>query len=520
MPFDINPLIWEILAHDGAGEITLRVATHTITTEPTDNPPNTVYTGAVVDPGNIQHAVFDGIATSGRANVDTGLIELANTGELDAWFDYGWGRQAILKTITALGDPIAGATQLLRIHVAGVESADAPRSLRLRLKGRLVELDQPLLTERYLGTTNQFFAADIAEGEADLTGQLKPQVYGTAVNVPVKLVNPYALIYQIASNPLFAITVYDGGLEIPAEADFPSLQAMRDATTTAGFCATCLAEGCFKLGAIAQFMVTADVIESSGHDAGTHSASQVIQRMLAEAEVTDLDTTSFDAFHTFNSAKTGIYISDERSILDLVSDVADSVGGAIVDTSAGQFAMVWLTEPSATVEATYSLRDLLADVSMQLFTGPSNEGQGIPAYAVTVRWGKIWQTQDTSDLAAFVDEARKQFLKTEWRETNTYDLAVLTKHPQAVVLVFDTMLANETDAVAEAARRLALYKIRRDRLSFPLSFASDDTAGDIALGLSVKVQMARFGYDAGKNFMVIGRKDDFKLKVRTLNLWG
>jgi hypothetical protein len=564
--FEINPLLWDVAAHDGVSQITLRIGTHTITTGPSDVPANATYDGLIVDPGNVQRSVFPGNATNGKGSVDFGVIELANTGELDPWINYGWGRQAVLKTITAVGQPIAGAQELLRITVIGIESADAVRLLRLRLRGRMTELEEPFLTDRYLGTTDQLFAADVAEGDTDLKGQLKPRIYGTVVNVRAHVVNPFGLIYQFAANAQSQMRIYDGGLELPVQADYSSLNALRDATVSAGFCATCLAQGSVKLGAVPAFEVTADVWEDPGYASGTHSAARVIQRMLEAFGIdnADLDLTSFDDFHNFNPAELGIYIDSDRSLLDVISDVADSVGGAIIDTSDGLFKMVWLTEPiegdifvppvptgdiafqtnafqsdafqieagaielppieSATVAASYTQRDLLDQGgAMQLSAGPGDEGDGVPAYAVTVRWGKVWQAQSAGDLAGLVSEtdlARKQLLAGDIREINVSDPTILIQHPLAVTLVFETFLANEGDAANEAARRLALYSVRRDRLTFPMSFADDSTRGDVELGRSVKVTMNRFGYGAGKNFVVIGRRDDFKTKVRTLTLWG
>jgi hypothetical protein len=523
-----DPYLWEIPAWTGSAVETLRMATHTIATAPSDTPANTIYKGLIRDAGLMRRAVFEQTATQGKANVDLGFIEFNNTGELDAWLNYGWGRVATLKMLSATDAPVAGATILLKAMVAGIETANAPRILRLRLKGRMAELDKPLLTSRYLGTTTSGDAPVQTEGDADLAGQIKPYIFGSVANVSTKLVSKFKLLYQVAANAVGSIIVYDGGIALTNAGDFGSVSALLNATVASGSYATCLAAGVFKLGAPAAFAVTADVVE--GATLSVRSAARVIQRMLALVPTiagSDIVTSSFDSFHAFNPAEIGIYIDSDAAAIDVISQVADSVGGAVLDTALGQFQAVWITTPSAPVDATYALRDLLSADSMQMFAGPSSEGQGVPAWSVIVNWGRIWQTQGSGDLAPRIAEAtdgtdlaRKQLLANATRQATTQDASVQTAHPQAVELTFDTLLTQQADAQAEASRRSALYKVRRDRITFPISFASDASRGNIELGRSVKLTINRFGYNAGKNFLVLGREDNFTKKVRTLTLWG
>lgn len=515
-----DPLLWEILAHDGNSEVTLYFGTHTVPTSPTDTPPNTVYIGALTDPGSIDHRMFENLATSGDASVDVGMIELANTGEFDAFYNYGWGRRAVLKMIPGPGAPVANAEVMLVTTVVGIESADAPRTLRFRTRSKLIELDRPLLTERYLGTTNSFDAADPAEGDTQLLDQIKPYIFGYVRNVPAKVVNPFGLVYQFCVNACEAITPYDGGLPITIAGDVSSIAALLAVPgIPPGQCVTCLNEGAVRFASTPAFEVTADVQETF------RSASQTVSAILdlAGVDPSDIDQDSFDDFHTFNDALVGIYISDDSSVLANINLVADSVGGGLTDTSDGLFQCVFAGEPSADVDAVLTLRELLSDVSMQLFAGPSEEGGGVPAWKVIVRYAKNYKIQSAGDLAGLVvetDLGKKERLSKEWSEFTRSDEDIKVQHPRAVELTFDTLLYNLIDAATEAERRLSLYKVRRDRISFSLSFAEDNDAGKIELGRSVTVTMPRFGYDAGKNFVVIGRKDDFKNKIRTLKLWG
>jgi hypothetical protein len=443
--------------------------------------------------------------------------------------NYGWGRVATLKMLSAADAPVSGADALLKAMVEGIETSDAPRTLRLRLRSRLAELDKPLLTARYLGTTTSGDAPVQTEGDADLKGQIKPYAFGNCPNVPGKLISKFRLLYQFAVNALASIIVYDGGIALTNAGDFGSVAALLNATVAPGQYATCLAQGIARLGADPGLGVTADVVE--GATLSLRSAARVLQRMLALVPTiagADIVTATFDAFHAFNPAEVGIYVDSDVAAVDPISQVADSVGGAVLDTALGNFEAVWNAGPSATtIDATYTLRDLLDGTSMQMFAGPSSEGQGVPTWSVVLNWGRVWQVQGSGDLWPRIAEAtdgadlaRKQLLAAATRQVTAQDAAVKTAHPQAVELTFDTLLTQQADAQAEAARRLALYKVRRDRISFPLSFASVPAAGNIELGRTVQLRMNRFGYNAGKNFLVLGREDDFARKVRTLSLWG
>lgn len=519
-----DPFLWEVQAWTGSSVETLRYATHSFTTEPTDTPANTYYRGVIKDPGSIKRAIFEGNATSGRASVDIGFIELTNAdGRLDPLFNYGWGRPATLKLLTARNSPVAGAATILKATVIGIETSD-PRTVRLRVRSRLVELDRPLLTERYLGTTTSGDAVDVAEGDADLAGRIKPYVLGACLSVPGILVNKFQVLYQFAANPVSSIVVYDGGIALEYVADFPELSSLLNATIPPGAYATCVARGIARLQTPPVFVLSADVVE--GASLSVRSAARVSQRMLdlvPTIDPVDIETATFDAFHAFNQAEVGILIDNDETAIDAISRVADSVGGAVLDTVQGTFQAVWNAGPSTTVDTTLTIRDLLDANSLQVSAGPSDEGQGVPAWSVVIKWGKVWRTQTGGDLAARIadatggaDLARKQLLASEFRQITAQDASVKTAHPLAAELTFETLLTQQVDAQAEAARRLALHKIRRDRIGFPTFF----DRGDIELGRSVKVQMNRFGYNAGKDFIVLGRDDNNKRRVRTLALWG
>jgi hypothetical protein len=344
---------------------------------------------------------------------------------------------------------------------------------------------------------------------------LKPYIFGSVSNILPKVVNKFDLIYQVSVNQPSSLTVYDGGLALSSSGNFTTLAGLMAATIPAGTYATCLALGLFRLGALPAFEITADVVE--GATLAVRSAARVAQRILALLSVSNIDTASFDALHTFNSAEVGIFIDTDLSALELVGQVLGSIGGAIFPTATGTFRVAAISAPSGTPARTFTMREQIGDGSFVLAKGPTNEGDGVPAWSVVINWGRVWQTQASGQLAGSVDLSRQTYLQTSQRQSAAQDASVKTAHPLASELVIDTLLTTQSAAEAEAARRLAMYKVRRDYLILTVE---DEFAEDIELGDVVEVDFPRFGFDGGKLFKVVGRADDFTQRHTELTLWG
>jgi hypothetical protein len=511
-----DPYLIELQAWTGVGVETLRYSTHPLTIKSADSPANTYYGGRIKDPGGASLRLFEGGTTSGKASVDYGYVELINAdGKLDPLINYGYGRPIVIKSLATRDAPVAGAVVELVATVVGIYSSDPLRTLRLRYRSRLAELDKPLLTARYAGTTTT--TGPTAEGGADLKDQLKPGAWGVNLNVPGKLVNEFDLFYQFAANAQSTMTVKEGGVVRASVGDFPALSSLRTATVGAGQCATCLTQGIARFGGKATLPVTADLFESA---AGARSGAFVASRMLAQFGIAaaDIDTATSNALHSFNLSEVGIYVDNDASAIDAISRVLDSIGGVLVSAfSSGVFQFVAIGEPSASVADTFTFRDMISEgTDADLFNGPSSDGQGNPAWRVVVNYGRVWQTQTPGDLYGAVTSAQRAFLGSATRQAVAQDASVKTAFPLASELTFETLLVDAAAAQAEAMRRLNLYKRRRDRLSFP----TFKHRGGVALGRSVKVQMDRLGYAGGKNFLVIGRAPDFARNLITLTLWG
>jgi hypothetical protein len=497
-------------AWTGAAVETQHLATHTVVTSPTETPANTIYDGRLTDAGSIERSLFSGGVMAQGSSTSYGYVEIANAdGALDAWWGYGFdGRAFSMRALGARGIPVGGAPIVFRGTLSGIDSSNAATTIRLPIRDRLSELAIPLLTARYAGTTTGTGLG--IEGNADLTGQIKPRVFGQVINVSGKLVNSFDLLWQFSSDAVASIAVYDGGAPLTPAGDYPTLPNLMAATVAGGSYATCKALGVARLGGSPIFEVTADVA-----DAADCSASAVAGRILDTAGVSssDRDAATFAALAAANTAPVGIYIDGDTTALDAADQVLGSISARLVPTTLGLFRAVRLVAPASPI-GELTLADLAQGSGFSFGAGPDQPG--VPAWSVALNYGRVWTTLAAGQTAGSVSLARRTYLGSATRQAVASASSVRTAHPLAAQVTVDTLLANQADAQAEADRLLALYSVRRDRLSWPL--AADSAPYEI--GQVVSVRLSRFGYGAGKPMLVIGRRDDFSKRTVTLDLWG
>lgn len=505
----------EIEAHDGTVVRTLYLGTEGITTRPTDSPANAYYDPRIADPGNFETFLFGEGTTRGQSRIGAGDIVLrsgdpGNGQTLDPWLGWGFdGRPVTIKLLARADAAITTAETLFR-GTAEQLVADRPmEQVALRLHDRLTDLDKPLLQARYAGTT--LSTGPTAEGTADQKDLLKPRVWGRAFNVPALLVNPFDLIYQVSASPLQSIAVFDAGYPLTLAADYLDIASLRSATIVPGRYATCLALGLFRLGASAFKAVTADVVEGT-----QRTAAQIARRILLEFGIAPADApnASFSALASQAPAEVGIYVSGEDTALSVVTRLLDSIGGWISPSRLGTFRVGRLAPGSGTPAAVFTESELLDEPERLRVL---DQGNGIPAWRTTVRWGRINQVQGQNDLIDPVSTARRAMVASEWREAKVENAAVKTRYLNAPELIVETCLATQSDAETEAARLQALYGARRDRYRIKVHITE---ARAIDLGSVVMLRLARLGLSAGKLFVVIGRTDEYATDTVTLDLWS
>lgn len=519
----------ELQGHDGSGVVTFYAASDTFNTEPGDLPANQHFHPSLKTPANVERALFSSGATTGEASIGFGEIVIANAhGRYDTWPDISFdGRPCIVKTIST--DPVTGAPLwlyknapvLLRGTVESVDFTDAFSTVRLRFYDRLADLDRPLQTARYGGTTTA--GGQGADGTPDLKDTSKPRIYGRKPNVLPLDVNPFNLIRQVSDKACTSIAVYDGGLALTNAGNYATVSALMSASLAAGQYATALSLGLIRLGGTPASVVTADVVATGGA-----SAAEIAKQMMLDAgfALTELDSASFDALKAKNGAACGISVGGDETVLSAVTRVLRSVGGWIVPDGTGVFSVGRLELPTNAPTAAFQEWQCRGQIER---LAPNDSNRGVPAYRIVVRYGQLGRVQGDNEIAGAVSAARRSALSLEWRQAAAESATVKARYLQAQEMTFDTCLVNASDAQAEANRLLAIYsaprviwRIRVDTTG--LDYRTDGGTGEpfamqIGFGKTVSLFIERF-LNPARNFVVIGRVEDCVNNRIQFDLWG
>ncbi len=497
-------------AIDAAGTLqTFYVGSDSFVTGTGDTPASIAFDPRLIDPGALGVNVFSDGRTGGITKLETGEIVLANAdGALDVWLNYSFdGRPVTIRSGNGGAYP-GSFTTVLAGTIESTEASWDKFVLRLKDKQQLFTL--PALTTRYAG--NNALPNGLEGTASDLGGKVKPKVYGKVFNVPAPLVNTAKLTYEVGVCSAIN-AVYDRGLAITAAADFATSALLQGASPAASTYITCLAEGYFRLGSTPAGLITADVTQ--GAAAANRTVAQIVKAIalsagLSASEISAADVTALDAAAP---QVVGIWLSDELTYAQALDEVAASVGAYYGFDAAGVLRMGQITTPSGTPVMTLYDYDTLEG-----FERRPPRDNGIPVWRMVLGHTRIWATQP-SDLAGAVTTAARAYLAEPVRKAAAEDTAIKTQWLLAGTVEDDTLLTVAADAATEAARRLTLYKTRRDIFDVPVSLDLI-TANSLMLGNVVALQLARFGLDAGKSFRIIGIRLALASGVAILTLWG
>lgn len=201
----------------------------------------------------IRTQFFDGDFTSSvepaTASIEIRLDVLIASGLFPGVERYDWaGASCLLQRVSG-----GSLVDVQSMQVESFASNNMVLGLRLKASGNLYEAE--VLRSTYAGTTG-------AEGGADLKGQLKPWIFGRALNVEPVFIDQIDNVFQVSGyGAVQAISaVYERGASFGASVgDFANYAALVAATIPAGRWGTCLAQGMFRLGAPPAGVITCDV---------------------------------------------------------------------------------------------------------------------------------------------------------------------------------------------------------------------------------------------------------------------
>lgn len=435
------------------------------TTLPTDTPANRVYQPVVAS----GFAFSESLSLSGTASVSVGTIDLHNEdGALDAWLDEVWTNRAVRVYIGDATWPRADFRLVFSGLIARLDSR-SPQRLSIVLRDKLERLNTPA-TDATLG------------GATDNKDRLQPITLGECHNVTPLLADPAQHEYQWhqgASERL--IEVRDNGVPV--------------STTSV------LSTGKFKLLATPAGQVTASV---QGRTPYSNTVSGLVQALATSYGTPserltsgDLDSAQLATFAAACPQPVGYYLGDRANVLQVCQELAASVGAQCVMSREGKLRIVRLALPGTGTPVVIGPQDYEAR-SLQV-----KERTTVIA-GVKLGYCKNWTVQTNLDTG--IPPEHKDLFAQEWLTVTASDPAVASAYklyaePEQV----DTLLLRESDAQAEADRRLSLWKVQRTVYQVK-GFAQCLL---LELGQAVTLQGDRFGLQAGKTGTVIGLQLDW-----------
>lgn len=487
----------------GGATTVFRYSTRGYVTLPTDTPANTYWEERVKTPGLLRQSMFSSGRTSGESEVGYGVIELVNNdGALDHLIDYafdGWP----LKIYTLEDENAPFSSAVVRFSGTMEQAEFGDTLMVLRVRDLMQSLDKPIQTVTYAGTN---VGASGLEGSSDsLKGKVKPLTFGTVFNVAPAQANTTALIYQVNDGPISTCNVFDRGIALTKGTDYTSATDMTGNVPAAGTYRVYPAGGYFRLGSTPSGMVTADVVQSA-----TSTVADTVQVVASRAGVGGVHSLDITALNTKNNAPVGIYINSETTVLQAISNLTNSIGAYCMFDNESRLRLGRLELPYGTPDHTLDDWEIL-DISRIV---SSDTERGIPAYKVTVKYGRNYVVQTMTDIAAAA-QVQSERRGIDYRNAFNQDDSVKLQYPLSEELVRETLLVNEADAQAEASRLLNIYKTRRD--FFEVTCRTDK---QIEIGQTVHVTYPRFLLNNGKLLRVLAVEPDYTLNRNILTLWG
>jgi len=430
-----------------------------------DTPANVVYEACIV--GGV--TVSESLPLTGRANVGWGDVEVANSdGSRDHWLDDIWSGRPIKIFVGDVRWPRADFRQVF----SGVVEDISPRSattVNLLLRDKSQQLNTPLTEETI-------------DNESLTKDTLKPLCFGEVHNITPVLVDPGTLTYMVHNGPVEDIfEVRDNGVPV----DFGKN----------------LGAGTFALTASPVGAITASVQGAKVDGVYLQGVTPLVRHigktygktpLLAD----EIDTAQLDAFHAAHPQHVGVYVASRSNQLDVMQQLAASVGAQVVFSTVGKMQLQKLNIPDA-AEVEFGTSDMLLHTLSVGSTPPVQP-------AIRLAYCKNWTVQQglTTGLPAEHTELyAKEWLVVQVAEQATADLWKLSTAPEDT----QTLLQTRMQAEAEALRRQALWGQRRLVLKF------DSFGGTVvhALGDACKVTHHRFGLGQGKFGQIVGKKTDW-----------
>lgn len=435
---------------------------------------------------------FSGVTA---ARVGTIHLQLA-----DGWFRYLIGQSWDSRDIEIKVGLTDEDTGLYRVILrAKTERAEANLDeIIITLRDHSIVLDKPVQTRTFAGT-------GVYEGVGDIAGTLKPLCYGFLRHVTPVLINEVSNVYMLHDGPIHEIfSVHQGGILMTNVGDltsFPSLPnllswAPTQAQVDMGAFMTDYRWGTFRTATRPTGPLTVTLWGSTSVPKTTSAMSEVCRTILNEKvpELT-INENDFDQFHTEQLGAVGLYITESRTVGEVLNDLVAPVGAVLHVNALDQVSVRRLRarEPVAAIGS----HNLVDDVQLSRRNPPR------PGSIYRIGHFKSWTVLNETDLLNTSSPNIRIFLQRELNYVNaTWQGPLFTRlpvHDSASVLEYNTLL----DGTVYAKQIGAFLEFRDHSLQHLYECVVIGLSFQIEIGDTVLFQLNELGVTNTKTGLVV-----------------
>lgn len=336
---------------------------------------------------------FDGKASASGGTLDINIAKFER-GDLEPNVRrFNWSAAPVKLYAGTLGQAWPW-TQFAELVVDSFTAVGNTVSLRLKVNEEPFAAN--VLTATYAGTGG-------VEGPVDLKGKPKPFLLGRCSNVEPVLIDAVNNVYQVHGyGTIEAVSkLYERGSEFPAvTGDHANYTALVAATIANGAWATCKASGLIRLGAPAYGVITADVDGDKPDGIWRRKPGEIMLRLLSNAGVSSglIETAAFTGLDAAlaslpNLGRMGIYLTDQESVLDVVSRIAAPCNAQCGVSLLGKIFVVRVAVGSPTMTLDAQQRQLPRVTS-------STEQSTSPPYSfMEMGYDRSWRVHTEDEIA-------------------------------------------------------------------------------------------------------------------------
>lgn len=348
-------------------------------------------------------------------------------------------------------------------------------------------------------------------GDVGLTGTLKPFVVGTVFNMlPVLILSDY-LIYQVHSGRVSGIgPVWEGGLEIPFDADYETLDALAAADIPSGYYATCKTYGLFRLSQSPTKKITCSVRGDATAGSYVQDSGAILIRVITQIAKTPTSLLSLSSFSKLSKQPIGWYNErKEYTVEQFINAILAPENGVLGQSRTGLISII-KHRPLDETTAPRSFRIRPTQIRIRELQTP-------PIKKEKLYYGWNWSPfTSEDDFAEAVPESERVRFRAQALTISATSGQISALRKDAVEIEKITWFAEESETAAQQQANADMEIYGRSRVGYEIEFGRKGFG--IKDGEVIEIVCDRFGFENGKKVVAVDFDESAKGETVTVGV--